>query len=69
MQDSNAWALKGHAHFLLGEFPEARDAYERAINYVKLPGCIHAVYLRLAEIYLQDREVIRTPHSCLYILM
>lgn len=66
LQDSNAWALKGHAHFLLGEFPEARDAYERTINYVKLPGCIHAVYLRLAEIYLQDREYVRARETLLH---
>lgn len=57
IQDSNAWALLGHAYFLSGDYAEAQDAYERTLGYVVTPVHIHLVYTRLAAIYLQEEKV------------
>ena len=57
LQDANAWALLGHTHYLTGDYSSAKDAYERTISYVHLPAHVHIVYLRLADIYLKEKEV------------
>ncbi len=57
MQDANAWALLGHTHYLTGDFPSAKDAYERTVNYVTPPAHLHTVLLRLADIYLREEQV------------
>ena len=56
-QDANAWSLLGHTHFLMGDFPSAKDCYERTVDYVTRPIHLHAVYLRLADIYLREQQV------------
>ena len=56
-QDANAWSLLGHTHFLMGDFPSAKDCYERTVDYVTRPAHLHAVYLRLADIYLREHQV------------
>ena len=61
LQDANAWALVGHTHYLTGDYSSAKDAYERTINYVHLH--VHVVYLRLADIYLKEKEVKSTWHT------
>ena len=63
-RDANAWALLGHTHYLTGDYSSAKDAYERTVNYVHLPAHVHLVYLRLADIYLKQQEVIiKLPSS------
>ena len=59
IQNSSAWALLGHAHFLLGEWEEAQDAYERTLGYMTSPTHIHILYTRLADIYLKHEKVSR----------
>lgn len=57
LQNSNAWSLLGHTHYLTGDFPSSKDAYERTINFITPPAHVHTVYLRLADVYLRDHEV------------
>ena len=64
-QDANAWSLLGHTHFLMGDFPSAKDCYERTVDYVTRPAHLHAVYLRLADIYLREQQVAMCgEHNC-----
>ena len=56
-QDANAWSLLGHTHFLMGDFPSAKNCYERTVDYVTRPAHLHTVYLRLADIYLREQQV------------
>ena len=70
LQDANAWALLGHTHYLTGDYSSAMDAYERTINYVHLPAHVHIVYLRLADIYLKEKEVkLNVKFTYLHILI
>lgn len=55
--NSNAWALLGHAHYLMGEYVEGADAYERTLGYMTQPAHVHLVYIRLANIYLEQKKV------------
>lgn len=55
--NSNAWALLGHTHYLLKEWPEAQDAYERTLGYMTPPTHLHILYTRLANIYLRYEKV------------
>lgn len=57
IQNSNAWALLGHAHFLMGKYDKAQDAYQRTLGYVTSPVHIHLVHTRLADIYLKQEKV------------
>ena len=41
----------------MGDFPSAKDCYERTVDYVTRPAHLHTVYLRLADIYLREQEV------------
>lgn len=56
-QNSWAWSLLGHTHFLLEEFPTAREAYERCLLLMTTPPNLHSVYLHLAHIHLSDKKV------------
>ena len=56
-QHANVWALLGHTHYLTGDYSSAKDTYERTVNYVHPPANVHMVYLRLADIYLKEKEV------------
>jgi tetratricopeptide (TPR) repeat protein len=56
VQNSWAWSLLGHAHFLLGEFPLARAAYERTLLLQTPPPNLHSVFLHLAHIHLSDKK-------------
>ena len=49
----------GHVKYLLGDTAEARDCYERTISFVGDASEMHAIYLRLASIYLQEGRVSR----------
>ena len=57
VQNSNAWALLGHAHYYMGEYEEAQDAYERTLGFLTPPVHTHVVYTRLANIYLRQEKV------------
>jgi len=52
-QDADVWSLLGHTHFLMGDFSSAKDYYKKTVDYVTCPTHLHAVYLRLADIYLR----------------
>ena len=58
LEDPNAWSIMGHLRYLQGNMPEAKDCYERTLAFVADAREMHAIYLRLASIYLQDGEVI-----------
>ncbi|XP_064394779.1 cilia- and flagella-associated protein 70-like isoform X2 [Halichondria panicea] len=64
-QDSNAWALLGHTYYLAGNFPASKDAYERTVNYVTPPAHLHTVLLRLANIYLTDKQFAKAKETYL----
>jgi len=55
-QDSEAWALLGHIHFLQADYRSARDCYQRTLQFVNEPKDMHSIYLRLASIYLQEEQ-------------
>ncbi|KPP77678.1 hypothetical protein Z043_102879, partial [Scleropages formosus] len=53
-ENPDVWAWSGHLHFLTGSYGEAKDCYKRTLDLVADPADTHAVYLRLAEIYLKE---------------
>ena len=57
LQNSWAWSLLGHTHFLLEDFSSAREAYERCLLLVTPPPSLHSVYLHLAHIHLSEKRV------------
>ncbi len=45
--------------YLTGEFQEAKERYERVLQFTLLPmDQVHSIYIRLASIYLQEENVI-----------
>jgi len=54
----------GHLYYLTSRTEEARDCYERTLAYTTEAADMHAIYLRLASIYLEKGEV----RLCLIIL-
>ncbi|XP_071963132.1 cilia- and flagella-associated protein 70-like [Antedon mediterranea] len=55
-QDPEAWSIQGHLHYLQGNMAEARNCYERTLSFIADAKETHAIYLRLASIYLQDSK-------------
>uniref|UniRef100_A0A8C0BTZ7 Cilia and flagella associated protein 70 n=1 Tax=Buteo japonicus TaxID=224669 RepID=A0A8C0BTZ7_9AVES len=53
----NVWAQKGHLCYLKRDFGEAKECYERTINFVEDAADMHFVYLRLGSIYLEEKEL------------
>jgi len=47
----------GHLYYLTSRTEEARDCYERTLAYTTEAADMHAIYLRLASIYLEKGEV------------
>ena len=47
----------GHLYYLTSRIEEARDCYERTLAYTTEASDMHAIYLRLASIYLEKGEV------------
>jgi len=47
----DCWSLKGHIYYILQEYSQAKDCYERCLAYAVDAENIDAVYLRLASIY------------------
>ncbi|NWU90778.1 CFA70 protein, partial [Upupa epops] len=52
----NVWAQKGHLCYLKKDFSKAKDCYERTISFVEDAADMHFVYLRLGNIYLEEKE-------------
>ena len=47
----------GHLYYLTSRTEEAQDCYERTLVYTTEASDMHAIYLRLASIYLEKGEV------------
>ncbi|NXH14020.1 CFA70 protein, partial [Bucco capensis] len=61
----NIWAQKGHLCYLKGDFGKAKECYQRTISFVEDAADIHFVYLRLASIYLQEKEYVQAKQTYL----
>ncbi|XP_031552846.1 cilia- and flagella-associated protein 70-like [Actinia tenebrosa] len=55
-QNPDCWALIGHLNYLMGKTEEARENYERTLSYITEASDMHAIYLRLASIYLEKGQ-------------
>lgn len=55
-ENPDAWGLMGHLYYLTSRTEEARDCYERTLDYITEASDMHAIYLRLASIYLEKGE-------------
>ncbi|KAL4238526.1 Cilia- and flagella-associated protein 70 [Mactra antiquata] len=55
-QNPDVWALMGHVMYLVNDTSEARNCYERTIDFVADASEMHSVYLRLGSIYLRDER-------------
>lgn len=55
-QNPDAWGLMGHLYYLTSRTEEAQDCYERTLAYTTEASDMHAIYLRLASIYLEKGE-------------
>jgi hypothetical protein len=47
----------GHLNYLMGKTEDARENYERTLSYITEASDMHAIYLRLASIYLEKGQV------------
>lgn len=56
----------GHLNYLTSKTEEARECYERTLDYTTEASDMHAIYLRLASIYLEQGEVRFSIMFCLY---
>ncbi|XP_075258930.1 cilia- and flagella-associated protein 70-like isoform X3 [Convolutriloba macropyga] len=65
-KSGDAWSLDGHVHFLRGEKEEARVSYERVLSFSPPSPQMHAIYLRLASIYLAEGRF--EDAKCTYLL-
>ncbi|XP_005699258.1 PREDICTED: cilia- and flagella-associated protein 70 [Capra hircus] len=52
----NVWGIKGHLYFLSGNHVEAKACYERTISFVVDASEMHFIFLRLGQIYLEEKE-------------
>ena len=64
-QNPDAWALLGHLHFLTGDQNEAKIAYERTLSYCSDAKDKHSLLLRLASIYLNEKEYSKAKQTYL----
>lgn len=52
----NVWGVKGHLYFLSGNHAEAKACYERTVSFVVDASEMHFIFLRLGQIYLEEKE-------------
>lgn len=64
-QNPDTWALLGHINYLTGKMEEARESYERVLDFIGEASDMHTVYLRLGSIYLQDKQFSGAKHTFL----
>uniref|UniRef100_A0A3B3RW37 Uncharacterized protein n=1 Tax=Paramormyrops kingsleyae TaxID=1676925 RepID=A0A3B3RW37_9TELE len=57
IESPDTWAWLGHLHYLKGNYSQAQECYERTLDFVKDAADPHAVYLRLGQIYLQEKQL------------
>ncbi|CAF0849700.1 unnamed protein product [Brachionus calyciflorus] len=66
-QNYEAWILWGHIRYLTGEFRDAKERYERVLLFPELPSNqTHAIYIRLASIYLKEENYEEAKKLFLY---
>ena len=59
LKNSQTWILWGHIKYLLGDFKDAKEKYERVLLFPDLPSDqTHSIYIRLASIYLKEENVL-----------
>lgn len=57
-KNCQAWISWGHVRYLLGDFKDAKEKYERCLLFPDLPSDqTHSIYIRLASIYLKEENV------------
>ena len=61
----DSWALLGHSSYMTGDVEEAREAYERVLDFIGEACDMHTVYLRLGSIYLQEGQFTGAKHTFL----
>ena len=64
-QNPDTWALLGHIDYLTGNMEEARESYERVLDFISEASDMHTVYLRLGSIYLQEEQFSGAKHTFL----
>lgn len=57
VQNPDVWALYGHMHYMMKDYNQAQDLYERTLDFVTDASDTHPVYLRLGSIYIQKGQV------------
>lgn len=55
-ENPKVWSLKGHVYYITGDFTAAKECYERCLAYTEDAPDMHAVYIRLANIYLEKEK-------------
>ncbi|XP_060748472.1 cilia- and flagella-associated protein 70 [Tachysurus vachellii] len=55
-QNPDAWALCGHMYYMIKDYNQAQESYERTLDFVTDASDTHTVYLRLGSIYLQKEQ-------------
>lgn len=62
-----AWILWSHIRYLSGDFKGAKERYERVLQFPELPkDQTHAIYIRLASIYLKEENYEDSKRLFLY---
>lgn len=57
VQNPDVWALYGHMYYMIKDYNQAQESYERTLDFVTDASDTHTVYLRLGSIYLQKEQV------------
>ncbi|XP_017339919.1 cilia- and flagella-associated protein 70 isoform X1 [Ictalurus punctatus] len=67
-QNPDVWALYGHVYYMIKDYNQAQESYERTLDFVTEASDTHPVYLRLGSIYLQkgqyDKAKPTYMHAC-----
>ncbi|KAM9457661.1 cilia- and flagella-associated protein 70 [Clarias gariepinus] len=55
-QNPDLWALYGHIYYMMKDYKQAQESYERTLGFVTDASDTHTVYLRLGSIYLKKEQ-------------